>query len=166
MTRQETKYQKAREQIKKSLSQEQTPLIPGLKLRPGTGTALIPPVPANLPLPPQYARNPENLSAEAVALLSLIRLPWRLTLWQASVISGFSEENLRDLISLGHIPVSNEGPGTTIYISLTELQSLFSDPNTVRELTRIINRLHRTRNEEKARRRLEREAIGAKNVET
>ena len=164
MKRENAKYQAAREEIKKSLSREQTPQIPGLQLRPGTGTALVPPVAANLPLPHHYARNPENMTAEAVAFLCLLHHPWRLTLWQASVLSGFSEENLRDLIGMGHIPVLNEGVGTTIYISLTELMSLMSDPNAVRELTRIINRIHRARNEEKARRRLEREALEAENA--
>jgi len=158
MKRTDFKYQAAREQIKKSLDREQTPKIPGLQLRPGTGTALIPPVPANLQLPRHYARNPENMPAEAVAFLSLIHLPWRLTLWQASVLSGFSEENLRVLIALGLIPVLNEGVGTTIFISLPELMAIMSNPNSIRELTQTINRIHRERNKEKARLRLEREA--------
>lgn len=115
-------------------------------------------MPANLQLPRHYARNPENMPAEAVAFLSLIHLPWRLTLWQTSVLSGFSEENLQDLIALGLIPVLDEGAGTTIFISLPELMAIMSNPDSIRELTQTINRIHRERNKEKARLRLEREA--------
>lgn len=161
MTREDSKYQAARDQIRKSLDREQTPQIPGLRLRPGTGTALVPPVPANLPLPNTYPRNPENMSAEAVAFLCLLHHPWRLNLWQASVLSGFTEDDLRELIALGLFPVLNEGAGTTIYIALTELTAIMTNPDLVRELSRTINRMHRARNEEKARRRAEREAEAA-----
>lgn len=156
MTREDAKYQSAREQIRRSLSREQTPQIPGLPVRPGTGTPLVPPVPANLPLPNTYPRNPENMSAEAVAFLCLLHHPWRLNLWQSSVLSGFTEDDLRDLIGLGQIPVLNEGAGTTIYTSHIELKNLMTNPDSIREFSQIINRLHRARNEEKARRRAER----------
>lgn len=155
MTREDAKYQAARDQIRRSLGREQTPQIPGLPFRPGTGTALVPPVPANLPLPNAYPKNPENMSAEAVAFLCLLHYPWRLNLWQSSVLSGFSQDDLRDLIALGQIPVLNEGAGTTIYTSHVELMGMMTNPDIIREFSRIINRLHRARNEEKARRRAE-----------
>ncbi len=157
MTREESKYQAAKEAVRKALQPEMTPKLPGLKLRPGTGTALVPPVAANLPLP-NYPRNPENMTAEAVAFLCLLHYPQRLNLWQASVLSGFSEDDLRELIALGLLPLLNEGRGTTIYISLTELMSIMTNPDLVREFSQTINRIHRAKNEEKARRRAEREA--------
>lgn len=164
MIRIQSKYQAAREEIKRSVSREQTPKIPGLRLRPGTGTALVPPVPANLPLPNPYQMNPRNMSGGATGLSSLRHLPWRLTLWQASVLSGYSEYDLRELIAQGHIPVLNQGAGTTIYISSTELMAIMANPEVVRKLTRIINRFHRVKSAEKARRRAERGAGGRQEV--
>jgi hypothetical protein len=155
MQSKEAKYQTVKEAVRQALKPEPTPKIPGLAVRPGTGTALVPPVPANLNIP-NYARNPRNMSAEAVAFLCLPYHPCRLNLWQGSVLSGFSEEDLYRLYRLGLIPASNEGKGTTVYFSKEEFLKIMNNADLVRELTTTLNRLNREINEEKALRREQR----------
>ncbi len=160
MKREDYNHRVAREQSQQFTDREQTHKFASLPPRPVTVTTSVSSETARVPSPNLYPKNPENMSAEAVAFLCLPHHPWRLNLWQGSVLSGFSEDELRLLISAGHLPVLNEGAGCTIYFSLIELREIMTSPDCVREFTRIINRFHRAKSAEKARRRAEREALG------
>lgn len=160
MNRDESNQRVGRAQTQQFSDREQPQKFSGLPPRPTTVSTVVNADPSKLPPINLYPKNPENMSAEAVALLCLLHHPWRVNLWQGAVLSGFSEDELRLLIASGHLPVLNEGPGCTIYFSLPELREIMTNPDNVREFTRMINRFHRAKSAEKARRRAERGASG------
>ncbi len=95
-----------------------TPKIPALPLKPGTGTTFVTAVPLNLPSPQANPRNPIKMSAEEVAFLCLLTYPAILTAWQASVLLGVTEDDVRYLVGMGKLPALAHRSGCTIRIAL------------------------------------------------
>lgn len=150
MNRQDAKLAAIRQAVRQSLAPNQTPRIPDLACKPGTGTALVTPVPANLPVPLSQPRNPVAMSAEQVAFLCLRHFPARLNLWQTATLLGMTEDDVRRLIKEGILEPINEGPGTMIYFALVQVLAIRDSYEHVKGLTQTMNRAWRFDNREKA----------------
>ena len=128
MTREEHKYLEAkgavRETLRTATKHNHTPKIPGLALKPGTGTAIVTGVPLNLPAPLASPRCPIKMSAEEVAFLCLITYPAILTAWQAGVLLGLTEDDIRYLVGMGKISDLAHRSGCTIRIAWIHVQEL------------------------------------------
>lgn len=149
MKKEERKFEKAKSEIREMLKPNPTPRIPNLALKAGTGTPLITPVPENLHAAGGVARVPVSMSAEAVAFLCLRHFPARLNLWQASVLLGMSEDEIRKLIAYGLLSPLNQGKGTVIYFALEYIQALRSSAAGMAELTSASNQINREENQAK-----------------
>ncbi len=159
MNRQEAKFAAAKREIQELRNPSQTPRIPGLALKPGTGTAAVQPIPANFNPAGGVARLPMSMSAEAVAFLCLRYLPARLNLWQFSVLMGMSEEEVRKLLEADILTPANEGKGTVIYFPLPMAMEIRDSTEQITELTVSINRIYRAENLEKKNKRAEKEEL-------
>ncbi len=157
MNRQEAKFAAAKREIQELRNPSRTPRIPGLALKPGTGTAFVPPVPDNINIAGGVARIPVAMSAEAVAFLCLRHFPARLNMWQFSVLMGMSEEEVRKLLEAGILTPANEGKGTVIYFPLPMAMEIRASVELITELTASINRIYRAENLEKKTKREEKE---------
>ncbi len=93
------------------------PKIPGLCLKPGTSSSLVPAVPINLSSPPTNQNRPPKLLSEAVSFTRWTP-PAILTAFQASVLLGLSEEDILYLVHIGEIPALSKRPGRRVRIAL------------------------------------------------
>lgn len=148
MNAQDRKYFEAKAQIQASLQNIQTPKIPGLNLKSGTGTALTTPVPANLPVPTAQPKNPAGMSAEAVAFLCLLTYPARLNLWQTSVLLGVNEDGIRKLIKAEVLNPLNIREGTEIYFAHIYIVAVSQSLEKLSEITQTLNQIWADRNAE------------------
>lgn len=128
----------AKRECAQSLRPSKTPMIPDLALKPGTGTAVKTPVPANLDIPDVDPRNPEGMSAEQVAFLCLLNLPAILNAWQAAILLGLTEANVPVLVRLGLLEPLVHGRGITCKFSLPYIRSVREDHWKLFEITNAL----------------------------
>jgi hypothetical protein len=132
------KFAEAKRECAQSLRPTPTPLIPDLALKPGTGTALRTPVPANLDIPDVEPRNPDGMSAEQVAFLCLLNLPAILNAWQAAILLGLTEANVPVLVRLGLLEPLVHGRGIPCKFSLPYIKSIGEDHWKLFEITNAL----------------------------
>jgi hypothetical protein len=152
MNKLDAKYAAAKRECALHVGRSPTPGIPGLALKPGTGTTLKTPVPANLMTPSLDPKNPIGLTAEQVAFLCLLIFPARLNRWQTATLLGFTESNISALIKIGFLSPLNQADGTDIYFAQSYVMSvrentelLFEMTNALIEQTAAKNRRSRER---------------------
>lgn len=123
-TKTSIRQNEVRESIRTATKHNHTSKIPNLALKPGTGTTLVTAVPLNLPSPQENPRNPIKMCAEEVAFLCLLTHPAILTAWQAAVLFGFKEDDIRYLVGIGELPALAHRTGCTIRIALVHVHEL------------------------------------------
>lgn len=109
--------------------------IPGLALKPGTGTTLKTPVPANLDIPDVDPRNPVGMSAEQVAFLCLRHQPAILNSWQSATHFGLTEDHISALVGLGVLEPLVHGRGIQSRFALPYIQAVRKDQGKLLEIT-------------------------------
>ena len=135
MKREDKKYAVAKRECAQALLSNPTPEIPGLALKPGTGTTGKTPVPANLVIPDVDPRNPRGTSAEQVAFLCLRHLPAILNSWQTGTLVGLTEAHISSLVGLGVLESLVHGRGIQSRFALPYVQAVREHQGKLLEIT-------------------------------
>lgn len=125
----------AKRECAQNMSSSPTPGIPGLALKPGTGTVFKTPVPANLEIPDIDPRNPVGTSAEQAAFLCLRHLPSILNNWQSGTLFGLTEAQISNLVGLGVLEPLVHGRGIQSRFALPYVQAVKQDQRKLLEIT-------------------------------
>jgi hypothetical protein len=132
---QDKKNAAAKRECAQLLRSTPTPGIPGLALKPGTGTTFKTPVPANLDIPDIDPRNPFGTSAEQVAFLCLRHLPAILNSWQSGTLFGLTEAQISTLVGLGVLEPLVHGRGIQSRFALPYIQAVRGHQGKLHEIT-------------------------------
>ena len=151
MNRQDQKMAAAKQQVQAAFAaHEMTPRIPGLPLKPRTGTAIVTPVPAILAVPITLPKVPIVMTAEQVAFLCLRTYPARLNLWQFATLLGMTEDQIRKLIKYEFLTPMNVGHGTDIYFAFLQVVAIRDSFEQIQHLTQALNGIWKEENHEKS----------------
>lgn len=140
----DNKYAAARRECTQVLRTQPnaTPGIPGLACKPGTGTALRTPVPANLDIPDVDPRNPVGMSAEQVAFLCMVHLPAILNSWQTATLLGVADAHIPRLVRGDVLEPLVSGRGIAPRFALPRILSIREDYGTLHAIANLL--VHRS----------------------
>lgn len=95
---------------------------------------------------------PELISAQAIELLNLRRLPAMLNIQQTAVILGTGEHDVSALIRAGLLKSLGDPPVNAVkYFAAVEILELANDPTKLGKIRSVLYRYWQTKNARKAR---------------